>query len=205
MIKVGLTGGIGSGKSLACEIFASFGIPVIDADKISHELTAPGGACFDAIRDAFGESVIAPSGTLRRDRLRRIAFTDDEQRKRLEAILHLAVKERIARTLDELKQKSQAYYCIISVPLLVESDMQNAVDVTVVLDCPRDVQIERVVERSGWTPAETLAIIEKQASREQRLAAADIVIDNSADKSALRKQLASLHKTFMNQAEAGRT
>ncbi len=201
MIKVGLTGGIGSGKSLACEIFASFGAPIIDADRIARELTAPGSLHLDAIRAAFGDDVTDASGALRRDTLRRIVFSDDAKRKQLEDILHPAVKEKIKSAVAEL----QTPYCVVSIPLLVENNIPELSDITVVLDCPESAQIERVGKRSGFNPAETLAIIEKQASREQRLAAADIVIDNSGDKDALRKKLATLHGTLMSRAAAERT
>ncbi len=196
MIKVGLTGGIGSGKSLACKIFESFGVPVIDADEISRRLTAPGSPYVDEIRGIFGEHIIDAAGALKRDELRRVVFSDDEKKKRLEALLHPAVKEEIQNALASL----HAPYCVVSVPLLIESGFSDLVDVTVVLDCPESLQTERVGKRSGLSRTETLAIIEKQASREQRLAAADVVIDNSGDESALEKRLESLHATLMRRA-----
>lgn len=196
MIKVGLTGGIGSGKSLACEIFESLGVPVIDADKISHRLTAPGSPCTEAIRRAFGERVITAEGALRRDVLRRVVFADDADRKRLEDILHPAIKERIQTTLSALRVP----YCVVSVPLLVESDFGDLVDMTVVLDCPEHLQVKRTRQRSGLSHAETLAIIDKQAPRKQRLAAADVVIDNRGGKNALKEQLESLHVTLLRKA-----
>ena len=196
MIKVGLTGGIGSGKSLACEIFESLGVPVIDADKISRRLTAPGSSYLDAIRGIFGERVIDAEGALRRDELRRIVFSDDARKKRLEDLLHPAVKEEIQNALARL----HAPYCVVSVPLLIESGFSDLVDVTVVLDCPTSLQVERVGKRSGFSRAETLAVIEKQASREQRLAAADVVIDNSGNQGTLKKRLESLHATLMRRA-----
>lgn len=197
MIKVGLTGGIGSGKSLARETFESLGVPVIDADEISRRLTAPGGPCLDAVRRAFGEHLIDTAGALRRDALRRVVFSDEAKKKRLEEILHPAVRKEIQTALASL----HAPYCVVSVPLLIESGFSDLVDVTVVLDCPQPLQIERVGKRSGLSRAETLAIIEKQAPREQRLAAADVVIDNSADKGALKKRLESLHAALMRKAE----
>lgn len=196
MIKVGLTGGIGSGKSLACKIFESFGVPVIDADEISRRLTAPGSPRVDEIRGIFGERIIDAAGALKRDELRRAVFSDDEKKKRLEALLHPAVKEEIQNALASL----HAPYCVVCVPLLIESGFSDLIDVTVVLDCPESLQAERVEKRSGLSRTETLAIIEKQASREQRLAAADVVIDNSGDESALKKRLESLHATLMRRA-----
>ena len=200
MIKAGLTGGIGSGKSLACEILASFGVPVIDADKIAHTLTSPGGACLDAVRDAFGDC-FSSAGTLDRDRLRLLVFSNDDKRRQLENILHPTIRERIR----EETAAFHAPYCIINVPLLFESNMTDLVDLTVVLDCPETMQVERVGDRSGFTPAETLAIIGKQASRKQKLKLADIVIDNSGDKMALRRRLAALHKTLMSKAANEKT
>ncbi len=196
MIKAGLTGGIGSGKSLACRIFASLGVPIIDADEIAHRLTAPGNPQLEAIRDVFGDGVSDTAGALKRDELRRIVFSDDAKRKQLEDILHPGVKEEIQAATAAL----HAPYCIVSVPLLIESGMLDLVDTTIVLDCPKSAQVERAGKRSGLSPAEILAIIEKQASRRERLAAADIVIDNSGDEDALKKQLISLHETLTNKA-----
>ena len=196
MIKVGLTGGIGSGKSLACEFFLELGVPVVDADKIAHGLTAPGGACIDAVREAFGDC-FSDADTLDRAKLRRTVFLDGDKRKQLENILHPLIKKRIRTEISVLRASP---YCIVNVPLLVETGMVDLVDLTVVLDCPEPTRIKRVGERSGFPPAETLAIIEKQAPNEQKLAAADIVIDNSGDKDELRRQLVALHETLMNKA-----
>lgn len=196
MIKVGLTGGIGSGKSLACEMLGALGAPVIDADEICRELTAPGGACTEAVRGAFGDRVAGAGGALKRDELRRIVFSDDAERERLEAILHPAVRKRIRDDLALLR----APYCVVSVPLLVESNFLDLVDMTVVLDCPEPLQAERAGKRGALSRNEALVIIEKQAPRAERLAVADVVIDNSGDKAALRKQLVSLHETLMRKA-----
>ena len=196
MIKVGLTGGIGSGKSLACEVFAALDVPIIDADKISRELTTPASPCLTAIREAFGDEIIDVGGALRRDKLRHIVFSDDTCRRRLEDILHPVVREKMQSAAAAL----DASYCVMSVPLLVESSMMDMVDTIVVLDCPQSIQIERVAKRSGWNRAMALAVIEKQGSRKERLAAADIVIDNSGDQAALKNQINSLHATFINQA-----
>ncbi len=195
MIKVGLTGGIGSGKSLACEIFAALGAPVVDADEIARALTAPGGARLAAVRGAFGDCVSA-AGVLDRAKLRRVVFSDDAKRKQLEDLLHPAVRDAIQTAVAALHTP----YCIISVPLLIESGMTGLVDLTVVLDCPESAQVERVGGRSGLSPAETLAIIEKQAPRGQRLAAADIVIDNSGGEDALKQRLTVLHQTLIRAA-----
>ena len=201
MIKVGLTGGIGSGKSLACEMFSSFGTPIIDADKISHQLTAVGSSQLDNIRSVFGDDIVDSSGALKRNRLRRIVFFDDAKRKQLEDILHPLVKKKIQSAFASLHTQ----YCIISIPLLVESNMLDLVDTIIVIDCSQSTQIEHIKKKGEITPAEALTIIEKQASRKERLEVAHIVVDNSGNKDELKKQVRLLHEKFTSQNPSKQT
>jgi dephospho-CoA kinase len=194
MWVVGLTGGIGSGKSTVADSFAAQGVPVIDTDVIARDLTAPGGAALDAVRAAFGEAVMQADGTLDRAALRRRVFSDSASRHRLEAILHPLIRQRVEQALGTLT----APYALVVVPLLVETGGYRAVlDRVLVVDCPEDMQIERVIARSGLTRDEVTAILAAQASRAERLAAADDVIVNSASPEALRTQVAALHRRYL--------
>ncbi|MGA9163445.1 MAG: dephospho-CoA kinase [Thiobacillus sp.] len=194
MWVVGLTGGIGSGKSTVADSFAAQGVPVIDTDAIARDLTAPGGAALDAVRAAFGEAVMQADGTLDRAALRRRVFSDSASRHHLEAILHPLIRQRVEQALGTLT----APYALVVVPLLVETGGYRAVlDRVLVVDCPEDMQIERVIARSGLTRDEVTAILAAQASRAERLAAADDVIVNSASPEALRTQVAALHRRYL--------
>jgi len=194
MWVVGLTGGIGSGKSTVADSFAAHGVPVIDTDVIARELTGPGGAALEAIRTAFGEAVIQADGTLDRAALRRHVFSDSASRQRLEAILHPLIRQRAEQALATLT----APYALIVIPLLVETGAyRDVLDRVLVVDCPEDQQIARVMARSGLTRDEVAAILAAQASRAERLAVADDVILNTAPPDALRSEVARLHQTYL--------
>ena len=196
---VGLTGGIGSGKSVVADLFARLGVHVVDTDEIAHELTRPGGAAIAPIRAAFGAEAIAEDGSLERARMRRLAFGDARERKRLEAILHPLIRAESARRL----RLARSRYAILVIPLLVEGGVERSRTARVlVVDCPEAQQLERVVRRSGLPEAEVRAIIASQASREERLAAADDVIDNSGAPEALERQVARLHEKYLTLGQA---
>ena len=195
---IGLTGGIGSGESAVADMLREWGAAVIDADAVAHELTASGGEAIAAIRAAFGEAVITAEGALDRSRMRELAFADPAQRARLEAILHPLIGARLralARTLP-------GPYVVLVVPLLVESlaRWRGRVERIVVVDCSPELQVSRVMRRSGLEAAQVRSILRAQATREQRLAAADEVIDNSGDLDALRRQALELHRRMLGQA-----
>lgn len=192
MLRVGLTGGIGSGKTTVSDRFSALGIPVIDADSIAYELTQKGGAGYEAIIEEFGPEVTTPEGELDRRRLRQIVFSDPQQLARLEAILHPLVRQRITQRLDQLEQETNAPYCIISVPLIIEADMLDLVDRLIVVDVPEEVQVARASQRDGTSEAEIARILKRQASRAQRLAAADLVIDNSGDLASTQRQIEAI-------------
>lgn len=199
---VGITGGVGSGKSAAADRFAALGADVIDTDVIAHELTAPGGAAIEAIRAEFGADVINSEGALDRKAMRDLAFSDPQARRRLEAILHPAIRAECERRIGG----STAPYVVLGVPLLVESaTYRERCDRVCVVDCPEEVQIERVMLRNGFEEAQVRAIMAAQASREQRLAVADDVIDNSTSLAALHAQVDRLHRVYVEAAAAKRT
>lgn len=194
---VGLTGGIGSGKSAAADCFAAHGISVVDTDAIAHELTAADGAAMPALRAEFGWEVAAADGALDRSRMRRLAFADPAVRWRLEGILHPMIRELAG----ERCRQAVSSYVILAVPLLVESGTyRQRCDRVVVVDCPESLQISRVMARNGLGETEVCAILATQASRDQRLAAADDVLANDGDLATLRVQIADLHQRYLGQA-----
>jgi dephospho-CoA kinase len=200
MYVVGLTGGIGSGKSTVADVFASLGVPVIDTDVISRELTAPGGAALEAIRVAFGESVMQADGALDRAALRRRVFVDEAARHQLEAILHPLIRQRVEQILSQL---AAARYAVLVVPLLVETGAyRDVLQRILVVDCPEATQISRVMARSGLARDEVLAILAAQATRAERLAVADDVILNTTSQADLRSAAASLHQRYLQLAPA---
>ena len=197
MIRVGITGGIGAGKTLACEILSLLGAPIIDTDKVARELSAPGTPELGKICAAFGDDIVDTRGMLRRNKLRRVVFSDERKRKQLEEILHPPIRERIKNLIASL----EARYCIICSPLLIESNMLDLIDMIVVIDCPEFMQIERIKKRRKLEEEEIPGIIAAQMPRAQRLALADIVIDNSGDDNALRQRLKLLHERLVRKTE----
>ena len=191
---VGLTGGIGSGKSAAADAFAALGVSVVDTDAIAHELTAPGGVAMPGLVAAFGAEVAAVDGALDRARMRRLVFADPAARERLEAILHPLIRTLSA----ERCRLALSPYVILAVPLLVESGTyRERCSRIVVVDCPESLQISRVMARNGLAEAEVRAIMATQASRAERLAVADDVIANDGDLANLEKQVGELHRRYL--------
>jgi dephospho-CoA kinase len=196
---VGLTGGIGSGKSTVARLFAELGAEVIDADELVHRLTEAGGAAMPAIRVEFGPEYVDACGALDRARMRKRVFADRTARAKLEAILHPMVRAESERRAAQ----ATGPYVILMIPLLVETgDPHARCDRVLVVDCPEEVQIARVIARSGLARAEAEAIIRAQASRAERLRHADDVIENDGSVDDLRPQVARLHRQYV--ARAGR-
>jgi len=191
---IGLTGGIGSGKTTVANLFATHGIAIIDTDAIAHSITAPNGAAMPAIRREFGDTFVAPDGSLDRARMRDAVFTDDAARARLEAITHPLIRTECERAASD----AQGPYLIFVVPLLVESGKwRERVQRVLVVDCTEQTQIARVMSRNGFTRDQVQAIMARQASRAQRLAAADDVIDNDAQHAPLAPQVDRLHAAYL--------
>ena len=230
MFTVGLTGGIGSGKSTVADLFAGLGVPVIDTDLIAHQLTKPGGEALDAIRAEFPDAVMQADGTLDRAALRRIVFSDATARRQLEAILHPRIRREVEHALAALR----APYAMIVIPLLVQRQdrpegeqpeghlcpqrgykrlaayplrvetggYRDLLSRVLVVDCTEAQQIERAMSRSKLSREEVVAILATQASRVQRLAAANDVILNAATPDALRAEVAVLHQRYLDLAAA---
>jgi dephospho-CoA kinase len=193
MLRVGLTGGIGSGKSTVAAMFRDLGVPIIDTDEISHGLVGRGSDSLAEIAVAFGPSVLTPDGNLDRAALRKKVFGNSGQRRRLETILHPRIRAEVSRRIAEL----DAPYCMIVVPLLVEANFLDIVDRVLVVDTDERTQIARTRTRSGLTAEEVHRILGAQASREERLSAADDVIRNVSGRHELRKQVAALHDQYL--------
>ena len=197
---VGLTGGIGSGKSAAAQVFEELGATLIDTDAIAHALTAPGGAAIEPIRTAFGADYITAEGALARSRMRELVFADAAGKRLLEAILPPLMLARPS----ELARAARGPYVILMVPLLIESgDYRGRCQRLPVVDCPGELQLARVMTRSGIAAAQARAIMATQVTRAARLAAGDDVIDNSLDPAHLRRQVEALHLRYLQLAAAG--
>ncbi len=196
-LVVGLTGGIASGKSTVADLFINQGITVIDADILAREAVEPGRPALTEIAAEFGPHALTSSGTLDRARLRERVFADPEARRRLEEIVHPWVRAAI---LERLEQADGAY-CVLCIPLLLESNQEEIVDRILVVDVPEEVQIQRVRDRDGSSRDTIEGILAAQVSRRERLAAADDVIDNDGELESLRKRVAQLHHFYLDIAE----
>ncbi|MDR8728170.1 dephospho-CoA kinase [Burkholderia pseudomultivorans] len=202
MFSVGLTGGIGSGKTTVADLFAARGATLVDTDLIAHRITAPGGPAMPAIEQAFGPDFVAADGSLDRARMRTLIFSDDEARRRLEAITHPLIR---AET-DREARDAQGPYVIYVVPLLVESgNWKTRADRVLVVDCPVETQIARVMRRNGFTREQVEAIIARQATRDARLAAADdVIVNDAATPDELAAQVDVLHRRYLDCATRAR-
>jgi dephospho-CoA kinase len=191
--SVGVTGGIGCGKTTVTDMFAQLGASLIDTDIIAHQLTAPGGAAIARIAAEFGPEFINQDGALDRSKMRELVFTRPDAKNRLEAILHPMIGQE---TIQQASQ-AQGVYLMFIVPLLVESrTWKEKVDRVLVIDCPETLQVTRVMARNGMTETQVRAIMATQASRTERLAAADDVIRNQGEIAALTAQVAHLHQEY---------
>src|ERR1700754_136401 len=201
MFAVGLTGGIGSGKSFVAERFAARGVPVVDTDAIAHRITAPHGLAMPAIASEFGASFVGPDGSLDRARMRALVFSDETARRRLEAITHPLIRAETERE----RREANGPYVVIVVPLLVESgSWKTRVNRVLVVDCNIETQIERVMRRNAFTREQVLAIIARQATREARLEAADdVIINNDLPFDVLDARVEELHCRYVSESSAG--
>ncbi|MFP4648712.1 MAG: dephospho-CoA kinase [Halorhodospira sp.] len=199
-LRVGLTGGIASGKSTVAALFATRGIPVIDTDRLAREVVAPGSEGLMAVVDAFGPDILTAEGELDRAALGRRVFHSPQERQTLEGLLHPRIQER----LDAIIGNLHAPYVVVMVPLLVETGMDRDMDTVLVVDLPEAMQREQLTVRDGLSEAEADARLAAQATRQQRLDAADYIIDNSGARERLAGQVADLHRRLLAQSRDAR-
>jgi dephospho-CoA kinase len=191
-LKIGLTGGIASGKTTVSNLFAQLGVPIIDADVISHSLTEPGTTAFKLIVQTFGVKILQADGNINRGTLGKIIFSDTQQRHRLEKILH----PRIQQIMLAEAAKVKTPYCILSIPLLIETNQIKLVDHILVIDCPIDLQRQRIKDRNGISSNQIEQILMSQTTRETRLAIADDIILNDTNLEQLKSKVLALHKDY---------
>ncbi len=194
MLKIGLTGGIGCGKSTTAKIFASLNIPILDADQIAHQLVETGNPALEKIEQKFGSKILNPDRSLNRTALREQIFSDPIKKQKLEAILHPLIFQTLQSELEQLNSP----YCIISIPLLFETNMTQFVDRILVIDCPVETQIERVMNRDKLTVHRIQSIIDSQISRTLRNEKADDLINNSDTDYRLAEQIKKLHNLYLS-------
>ena len=197
-MRVGLTGGIASGKSTVADLFAGLGIPVIDTDLIAREVVEPGQPALDDIRERFGDAVLAPDGGLDRAALRAVVFASDAARKDLEVMLHPRIGEETRRQ----SKSAGGPYQLIVVPLLVGSKLLDFVDRVLVVDCDEDTQVARLLARDAESPEQARRILAAQSSRAERLAIADDVIENDGDIAELGRAVTLLDRKYRRLVEA---
>jgi dephospho-CoA kinase len=197
MLTIGLTGGIGSGKSTVANLFRELDVPVYDTDVMAHQLVEPGQPALDEIISVFGRNILDTTGKLDREKLKHKVFKNDGDRKKLENILHPRIRELLLKKINS----HDAPYCVAVIPLLVEHQWQQIVDRVLVVDTSADSQISRTLERDNMSESLVKAIIKSQASRDARLAAADDVIDNSRGLKNLKQQVQQLHEKYLQLAQ----
>ena len=197
MLKVGLTGGIGSGKSTAVDAFRVLGIPIIDADQIAKDIVEPKSDALKELVDYFGEQVLLADGSLDRQHLKKIIFNDDKALQKVEGILHPRIKKEIKAQISIIEETSSAPYLIVDIPLLVEKNYQDMFDRIIVVDCLPEQQVERVRKRNKMDESQIKSILKTQASRLERLKYATDILDNSQTQEYLLVQIKPLHKNFL--------
>lgn len=195
MLKIGLTGGIGSGKTTITNLFSTYNIPIIDADIIAREVTAPSQPALQKISKLFGNLLIDDNGQLNRKLLRDIIFNDPNKRHQLEAILHPLIRQRMLELVEVANQR-KIPYCILSIPLLLESGWSPLLDRVIVIDIDGETQLQRTIQRDNIDRESAKAIINTQASQQERLSIADEVINNSGGLDDLQRQIQQLHQKY---------
>ena len=201
MFRVGLTGGIASGKTTVAGHFQALGVPIIDADQAAREVVAPGSEGLRRLTEAFGEEILTPHGELDRPRMRERIFAQPPLRRRLEAILHPLIRQTMWA---EAKRHPDAPYHLFVIPLLLEKGGWESIDRVLVVDCPEALQLRRVIQRDGIPQEQARRILAAQMTRQRRRALADDIIDNSGGPEGCARQVARLHQNYLTLAGAAR-
>ena len=199
--RVGLTGGIGCGKSSVCRLFSDMAVPIVDADVVARQLVEPGQPALNQIAEIFGPDILNADGSLHRAALRKLIFSDLKYKQALDAIMHPMIYDEMEAQVRSLS----APYCILAIPLLLETQKKYAVDRVLVVDCSQELQCQRVMARDHVDWAQVEAVMATQADRTSRLAIADDVIDNSSTTERLAEQVKSLHNSYLLFATARTT
>lgn len=195
MLKVGLTGGIGSGKSTVAKALQAKGVALVDADYIAREIVQPGEVALQEIADVFGNDILLTDGNLNRSALKQRIFSDPIAKTQLESILHPRIRQRI---LERVQEAETSLYVVADIPLLVENGYPKYFDRVVVVDCPTETQVARVLARDEMSEEQILKIIASQATRQARKAAATDIIDNNGDLASLKMQIEKLHESLLS-------
>lgn len=194
MLVIGLTGGIGCGKTIASDYFSSLGVPVIDTDVISRSLVSSGSPLLNEITKYFGKEILLQDSSLNRSKLRSKIFANSDDKKHLESLMHPAIREQVNKQLNKLSSEA---YAIVVIPLLIETNQQNSFDRILVIDCSEEKQISRISQRDPNSSSdEILKIIHSQVSRESRLQKADDIVQNNNDLDGFYHELEQLHKKY---------
>ncbi len=193
-MRIGLTGGIASGKTTVADMFAELGVPVIDTDVIAREVVEPGQPALVKLVEAFGAEILSHAGRLDRQRMRESVFSDENKRRKLESILHPVIAQSMLAAADQ----AGGAYQILVVPLLLETGMNRLVDRILVVDCPPQLQLERLISRDSESRAGGKRILDAQLDRTRRLAGADDVLVNDSDLNELRASVRDLHKAYLS-------
>lgn len=193
MLKIGLTGGIGSGKSTVCRIFASLGIKIIDADIIARQLVEPNQPALQQLVAKFGCRILNADGDLNRALLREIIFSDSGKKQAIEEIMHPLIYSQIKTEIEHVDSD----YCIIAIPLLLETQQKDIVDRVLLVDCSPEIQLERTIQRDNVSSTQVNSIIASQMTRQQRILLADDIIDNSSSTLQLAEQIKKLHNSYI--------
>lgn len=197
-LVIGLTGGIGSGKTTVANMFAENGVPLIDMDEIAHAIVEPGSEALQAVVDQFGQEVLQNDGSLDRKQLRQLVFRNSDKRQQLEAILHPRIRQQARQELDEIT----APYCIMVIPLLFESKQNDLIQRVLLVDTTMELQIQRTMLRDKSPRSDVEKIIRSQASRETKLSGADDIILNVGDESELTSQVKRLHEQYLKMSKS---
>lgn len=202
MFVVGLTGGIGSGKTTVAQLFSELDVEIIDTDEIAHDIVQTGQPALKELSDAFEENILNEDGSLNRGLLRNIIFQDTKKRETVEHILHPLIRSKLMGQIKETREENSARYIMLVIPLLVDNGDWMMIDRILVVDCEDETQVARVMDRDKQTRQQVIAVMDAQIDREERLLAADDIIDNNSEPELLEEAVLNLHREYLKIADS---